>query len=554
MAGRKPRCPAVTTGRLLAHYLSAIARPSSSPRRGSGLLRSSAAVGAGTLLSRLSGLLRVFALAYALGTTGLSDLYNLANTTPNLIYELVLGGVLSATIVPLVVRRIDEDDTDGISAVMSVAAACLVGLTVAAVLAAPLLLRAYLVLRPDAMEGDTFTVGVALMRWFLPQILFYGFTTLGTALLHATKRFALPAFVPVLNNILVSIVLVLAARLTDLQLSVEAVGGEPGTIALLGLGTTLGVVAMTVALLPAVRSCGVPLRWNLDWRNPAVREVAKLSTWTIGYVVANQVALIVIQALALSQPGVLSAYTFAFIFFQLPHGLVSVSVMTTFLPDLAKAAAAERWASFTSRMGHGIRLIAALVIPAAAGYLALAPRLIGLLQRGQFDAASTSEVSGALIAFAPGIIGFSVYLFAIRGFYALSDTRTPFLLNLGENALNVVAAAVAWFLLSRSATALAAGYSLAYVTAAVAALTVLRRRVGAADSESLTLRALAIFSGAALVMVVALRVLAADLPLLLAILLGAVVYSLSVLGAVVVLDGPDSDGGRRARAGAPRRR
>ncbi len=512
--------------------------------RGGGLLRSSAAVGVGTLLSRFTGLARVFALGYALGTTGLADLYNLANTTPNLIYELVLGGVLSATLVPLIVERLDAEDHDGISAVLSVATAAVTALTVLAVVAAPLLLRGYLVLSPDTVAGEGFEVGVTLMRWFLLQILFYGLTTLGTALLHASREFALPAVVPVLNNVVVSIVLVLTARLTDLQLSIEAVQGDTVTLALLGLGTTMGVVVMTLALGPSVRRVGSGLRWNPDWRNPAVRRVASLSVWTVGYVIANQVALIVIQAVALSQEGVLSAYTFAFIFFQLPHGLVSVSVMTTFLPDLARDASRRRWQQYSRRMGHGIRVIAGLVVPAAAGFVVLAPRLIELLERGQFDVESTAEVAPALVAFAPGIVGFSVYLFAIRGFYALSDTRTPFFVNLGENALNVVAALVAWYAVSRSAAALATGYSIAYLVAAVVAVVVLRRRVGPGPNEHVTLRALAVFLGSAVLMVLALRALGPQVNLFLAVLVGAVVYLGAVAGLGTVLG---------TRTGPPRR-
>ncbi len=508
--------------------------------RAGGLLRSSAAVGVGTLLSRLTGLLRVFALGYALGTTGLADLYNLANTTPNLIYELVLGGVLSATLVPLIVERMDAEDHKGISAVMSVALTALSALTVIAVIAAPLLLRAYLVLSPDAVAGDGFTVGVALMRWFLIQILFYGLTTLGTALLHATKQFALPAIVPVMNNVVVSVILVITARITNLQLSIEAVQGDAVTIALLGLGTTLGVVVMTVALIPAVRRCGVAIHWNLDWRDPAVRRVASLSVWTVGYVVSNQVALIVVQAVALSQVGALSAYTFAFIFFQLPHGLISVSVMTTFLPDLARDASRQRWARFSRRMGHGVRLIAGLVIPAAAGFMVLAPRLVQLLERGQFDAASTAQVAPALVAFAPGIIGFSVYLFAIRGFYALSDTRTPFLLNLGENVANVVVALIAWYAVSRTAAALAAGYSIAYLLAAVVAVAALRRRVGPGATEVVTMRALGTFVLAAGVMMGVLVVFGEGTNLLLLIIVGAATYFAAVVGLSLLLDTLDA--------------
>ncbi len=509
-------------------------------RRG-GLLRSSALVAGGTLASRVSGLLRVGALAYALGSSGLTDLYNLANTTPNLIYELVLGGVLSATLVPVFIDRFDADDDDAVSAVVTVATIGLVALTAMAVLVAPLLLRAYLVLRDDDVS-DLVATGVPLMRWFLPQIVFYGFTTLGTALLNARNRFSLPAYVPVLNNLVVSAALIAVPTVAGRDLTARGVADEPATLALLGLGTTAGVAVMSLALWPGLRRAGIRLRWRPDWHHPVVRQVARLSGWTIGYVVANQVALIAVQALAVSQTSTLSQYNFAFIFFQLPHGLISVSLMTTFLPELARAATRGRWRAFRARAGQGIRAISFLVIPAAVGFMVLAEPLVDLLRRGEFSAGDADGVARALVAFAPGIVGFSLYLFAIRCFYALKDTRTPFWLNLFENAVNVVAAALAWSLVGHSATTLAAGFSVAYVSAALVALAVLRRRVGGLEG-TMTGRALILMALAAAAMASAVRPLD-GLPLPLGIGVGAVVY-FAVLGGLALV------GARLTRSGGP---
>jgi putative peptidoglycan lipid II flippase len=211
-----------------------------------------------------------------------------------------------------------------------------------------------------------------------------------------------------------------------------------------------------------------------------VRKVASLSGWTVGYVIANQIALAVVVALALRRSGDAAAYTYAFVFFQLPHGLFAVSLMTTVVPELASAALAEDWASFRRRFAVGLRLLLLVILPAAAGYVVLArPVVTALLARGALDAAAAHKVADTLAAFALGLVGYSVYLFALRGFYALQDTRTPFLLNVLENGLNI---ALALALVGElHVQGLALSYSIAYTVAAVAALVALRRRVGGLD-------------------------------------------------------------------------
>jgi putative peptidoglycan lipid II flippase len=268
-----------------------------------GLVRSSAVVGIGTGLSRVTGLFRTIALTYALGTTLVAEGYNLANTTPNIVYDLLLGGILSATLVPLFVDRFERDDQDGVSAIVTVTVVVLTAITVIAVLAAPLIFKLYTwdkdAVRAHELEG----VGVPLLRWFLPQILFYGLTALGTALLNARRRFAAPAFAPVLNNVVVIVVLLWFAHRVGRNPHADPVIHDTTNMLLLGLGTTAGIVAMTVVLWPSIRSTGVRLRWRFRPRDPAVRRVASLSRWTLGYVVANQVALTITLALAARTPG-----------------------------------------------------------------------------------------------------------------------------------------------------------------------------------------------------------------------------------------------------------
>jgi putative peptidoglycan lipid II flippase len=491
------------------------------------MVRSSALVAVGTAASRLSGLVRAMVIGAVFGAGALADAYLLANNTPNIVYELVLGGVLSATLVPIFVEQAKRDDPDGASAIVTVSTVALAALSAVAVLAAPLIFRVYawrLTPEEAAAQAD---VAVPFMRMFLPQMLFYGVMALATALLNARRRYFAPSFTPVLNNVVVCAALLTAAAVAGGSLGFDEVRDSVGLQVLIGLGTTAGIVAMTLPLIPLVYRSGWRLRWNLAWRHPAVREVVRLSGWTVGYVVANQVALSILLALAYDRPGQVAAYTYAFVFFQLPHGLIAVSFMTTFVPELAEAANERDYAAFRDRLSLGLRLMAALILPASVGYVLLSQPLVSvLLQRGAFDAGDAELTAAVLANFAVGLLGFSVYLFALRGFYALRDTRTPFVFNLAANALKI---ALALVLVGRyGVRGIAFAYAAAYTIGAVISLTGLGRRVGGVDGRRLV-TSLARLAVAAAVMGVAVwavtRLVDGDLlELVVAVPIGVVVY------------------------------
>ena len=449
------------------------------------IVRSSAVMALGTAASRLTGFVRLAAMAYALGVGRATDTYTLANTTPNIVYELLLGGVLSATLVPVFVHHFEEDDDDGPSAIVTVATVLLTALTVVGVLAAPWILRLYTSTVEGGTAADQREVGTALLRLFMPQMLFYGLTAMGTALLNARRVFAAPAWVPVLNNLVVSAVLFVIPSVADGHPSLEDVRDDRTLLLLLGLGTTAGIVAMTVALWPFVRRAGIHLRWVFDLKNAAVREVVKMSGWTLGYVVTNQIALAVVLVLANRTSGGVASYTIAFVFFQLPHALVAVSLMSALVPEMSSAARSNDMPSYKRHFSLGIRLISLVVMPAATGYIVLARPIISALVEYGAAEGSVGLVGDSLAMFAVGLLGFSIYLFTLRGFYARRDTRTPFVLNLVENALNIALALVLepWLGVKGLALALALAYSLS----ALLAFGVLRTRVGLLGGRRLAL-------------------------------------------------------------------
>jgi putative peptidoglycan lipid II flippase len=465
-------------------------------------------VAAGTATSRVTGLLRTVVLAGVLGTTVLADAYNLANTTPNIVYDLLLGGVLSATLVPVFVDRLEHDDERGVSAVMTMGTLALVVLTALAVLAAPVIYDLYAVQVPDELAADQRAVAIPLLRLFLPQVLFYGLTALAIALLNARRRFAAAAFAPVVNNLVVIVVLLAVPVLADGQPTADQVVDDSALLWLLGAGTTLGIVAMAAVLWPALRRSGSHVRWNPDWRDPAVSKVLRMSGWTFGYVIGNQLALFVLLVLMNgTDEGAVSAYTYAWLFFQLPYGLFAVSISTTFTPELASAASAGDLPAFRARFEQGLRLILFVLLPSAVGLALLARPVVSvLLEREAFGAASVSTTADVLVLLALALPFFATYLFAIRGFTAFKDTRTPFLLNVGYNVTVVVGALVLVgpFELRGVIGALAAGY----VLAASAALVVLSRRVGGLDAAK-TVPAVARQVGAAAAMAVVVVAVAA---------------------------------------------
>ena len=451
------------------------------------LARSSAIIGLGTLLSRITGLLRVSALA-ALGFTALTDVYNVANSTPNIIYELLLGGILTATLVPLFVESHERNDPDATAANNTVAVVLLTVGSVIGVLAAPWIIGAYFKLAIGsavAHRAAREALATDLLRWFMPQMFFYGVTALASAMLNARRRFTAGAFAPVLNNLVVIAMLLAVGRATAAAPTVRSVLADPVLSTLLGLGTTAGVIAMTLVLLPAVRRAGGAIRWLWAPRHPAVRRLVRLSGWTVGYVAANQVAFFVVLVLAgQASSGSVSIYLAAFTFFQLPHGLLAVSVMTALGPELASRHQAADLDGLREHFTGGLRILLVVMIPAAVGLAVLArPLISALLEHGKFHESSVTPTADALRAFAVGLVAFSVYLYVVRTFSSMQDTRSPFMVNLVENGVNITTAFAFYEWLGIEG--LAWSWTVAYCVAAVLALLRLRRRLGHLDGTML---------------------------------------------------------------------
>jgi putative peptidoglycan lipid II flippase len=453
-----------------------------------GVGRATAVMAVGTTLSRLTGVIRIIALAYALGTTHLADAYNLANTMPNIIHDIVLGGVVSATFIPVFVQRLttrnDEEAWDAISAVTSVTLIVIAAASLVFLALTPFIIDATTALNHSAQAAQDRRVATELLFLFVPQLACYGFISLGTALLNARRRFGAPMFSSIANNVvLIAVLLYYGITVHHAERTIGGLAHNRGQLLLLGLGTTAGVVAQAALMVPSLRRAGLRLTWRPDFHHEAVRTILRLSGWTFGLVVANQVALIVILTLAGHVQGAVSAYTYAWTFFQLPYGVVAVSVMAATAPELTALWSRGDLVAFRRRMATGLRTTLAIVVPAAAGELILSHPLVALLlAHGATTAADTVPTATALALLALGLPGFCVFLYAVRVLQSVQDLRSAFWLYVIENGINIVAA-VALVGPLGVVRGIALSITIAYSVTAVGALAHLRTRVHGLDGD-----------------------------------------------------------------------
>ncbi len=537
--------------------------PAAVPGNRGGLVSSTVGMAVGTTLSRLTGVGRIMALTFVLGTGSLGDAYNLANTTPNIITDIVIGGVLSATFVPVFVDRLStrrgDDAWRAISAVTTVTTVVLAAATVAFWFLTPSIIHVYTVTNHNADRVSQQQVAIGLLRWFVPQLAAYGLIGLFTALLNTRGKFATPAFVPVVNNVIVIVILLWFHTLVP-HPSLAAIQRNEHALVLLGFGTTAGVLFQCLLLVPSMARARLHVRFLWAPAHEAVRTIIRLASWTFGFVVANQIALVVILALAdgVKPQGAVTAYTYAYTFFQLPYGVVAVSIMSVVTPSLSSRWALGDLPGFRQRLAYGLRSMLAIIIPSAVGMLILARVLINLvLAHGSTTIAGASGTAAALSMFALGLPGFCIFLYMIRVLQSMQDTRTAFFLYLVENAVNVVTGVV--LVGPLGVRGLALSISIAYTVGAVFAVRVISHRIGGLGGEALA-RPIRRVLGASLIMavvlVLAVSVSGADhgVALLGRVVLALVAGTVAYFGAAALLAAVDRRKHGTERGGAQPRR
>jgi putative peptidoglycan lipid II flippase len=450
------------------------------------LARATVVMSIGTALSRLSGFVRIAVMAWAVGGTEskLPDTYNLANSMPNIVYQLVIGEVLATVFVPIFVEYIKTRSREEanrlaqtILGVSFIAAGAFAAVTVAL---APWLIKIYTFgIEDPTTRALQEQVGTFFLRIFMPQMIFYALGAVLTGLLNAHRRFAAPMFAPVLNNLIVIATFVLF-RIKHGSGVPDLTSLTAGDKWLLAGGTTAGVIAMTLVLWPSVIRMRRGYRLGMpNWRHPALARVRTLARYSFGYVAINQFGLWVVYALAngAATAGGITAYNSSWILYQLPYGIFAVSVMTYQVPRLAEHHVAGDIAAVRDDLSLGLRATAFIVLPAAAGFVALGQPIIRLLlEHGVFTAASTELFADTFVLMSVGLGAYAAFQQLMRAFYAMQDTRTPWRVNIVAIIAQIVTAVPLFKLMGVPGLGLA--HAISYLAGMITGGAILCRRLG----------------------------------------------------------------------------
>lgn len=474
------------------------------------LLSASALMAAGTLISRILGFARVALIVFILGNaTRQVDMLSIATSVPNSLYILFAGGALNTVLVPQIVRAIKNDADGGEAYTNRIMTAFLLIVAMVAVLvtvAAPLVMWIYsgAAWHSEALASQYASM-VALAYLTLPQIFFYGVFFLLGQVLNARDRFGPMMWAPIANN-------VVAIAVLSAYLVIWGTGDDhsqaftSGQIWMLGIGTTLGIAIQSAVLIPYLRKVGFTFRPRFDLKGTGLGKTFSLTKWTIGFVLVNQLAFVVVTKLstaatALAEDGGagLAVYSNAHLVWILPHSLITVSLATAMLPNASRLAAAGDMTAVAAEATKTMRLSLVVLVPATIGFVALASPIAALLFGNGRGAQDSQFVAVALAAFAVGLIPFTVQFICLRTYYAIENTRTPFFLQCIIAGVNVGGALLFVSLVgdpTLRAAALALAYSLAYVVGVLVSWQFLKRSVPALDGRTLVLHIVRLVLGA----------------------------------------------------------
>ncbi len=460
------------------------------------VLANSAVMAAGTVVSRMSGFVRGGLLAAALGNRLHADIFNIANTVPNMLYILLAGGVINAVLVPQLVRAMRHDDDQGhayTSRIITLAALFLGFVTIVLVAAAPWLMDLFLNAdydQPDlAAQRDSV---VAFARFCLPQIFFYGMFVLVGQVLNARGRFGPMMWAPIANNVIS--IAVLVVYLVVFGPAQDLFGPySTNEELLLGLGSTAGIVAQFLILVPYLRASGFHFRPRFDFLHTGLGHTFRLGVWTVLFVIVNQIAYTVI--VRLSSGGTASGgdgtgysiYSQSFLLMMVPHSIVTVSLATAILPRLASRAAADDLAGVARSLSETLRSALAVVIPFALILPFIAINLSHLTFGYGASADQFKAYAPSVSLLGIALVFFTVHYLMLRGFYALERNRTVFWIQCAVSATNIVAAVVLVHVTDAEHTspALVLAYSAAYAVGSVISYSVLRRLLGGLRTPTL---------------------------------------------------------------------
>lgn len=462
--------------------------PKKAGRAGS-LMKSSALMAAGTLVSRLTGFVRTVVITAALGSGMLGDTWTVAYTLPTMIYILTVGGGLNSVFVPQLVRSMKEDDDGGeayANRLLTLVMVALAAIVAIVVFAAPLLIKLMSV--PVASDPAANNVGITFARYCLPTIFFMGVHVVMGQILNARGKFGAMMWTPVLNNIVMIFTFGLFIWVygTAADSGMQVTNIPPDGVRLLGIGTLLGLTVQALAMLPYLRETGFRFRLRFDWKGHGLGKAVKLAKWTVLFVLANQAGVLVVTQLAtaagkasdVNGAGIMG-YSNAQLIWGMPQAIITVSVMAAMLPRISRAAHDGDPGAVRDDISSGLRTSAVAIVPVAFMFVALGVPMCTLLF-GSSGIGAAQSMGYILMAFGLGLIPFSVQYVVLRGFYAYEDTRTPFYNTVIVAAVNAAASALCYLILPArwAVVGMAFSYGLAYAIGVGVAWQRLRKRLG----------------------------------------------------------------------------
>jgi putative peptidoglycan lipid II flippase len=463
--------------------------------------RSSLLMAGGTIASRLLGFVRTVVLALTIGvTTDAADAFGVANQLPNNVYAIIAGGVLSAVLVPQIVKaRSQKDDGLGyIDRLLTLAIVVFATVTVVATLAAPFLVSLY----TTGWSSAQLALATAFAYWCLPQLFFYGLYSMLGEVLNARSAFGPYMWAPVLNNLvgiigLIFFLLLFGADPTGIR-AVES--WSAAQIAVIGGSATLGVVAQALILFVFWRRIGINFSLNFSWRGVGLRPAIKAAGWSLAMVLVSQIGglvqtVVASRAVADRGSGIaiasVAAAAIAWLIFMLPHSVVTVSVATAYFTKMSEHVQLGRVDLMKIDLRSALRLVVLVNVFSSLALILLSIPVARVFV-GEFD--GTVALGNVLFATMFGLIPFGMVFMFQRAFYALEDTRTPFLFTSVQIVFHIAGSIVLFFQMESQylVMSLAALTSLTILIQALTAYAMLRKRIGAIGAppkgEALTLR------------------------------------------------------------------
>jgi putative peptidoglycan lipid II flippase len=460
-----------------------------------GMGRASAILAAGTVVSRVLGFVRAVTLTSTIGIAAAGDAFAVGNQLPNNIYALIAGGVLSAVLVPQIVKAAAHRDggQQFINRVVTLGIVIFAIVTVVATVAAPFLVSIY---AQGSTSGRGFTpaafaLATAFAYWCLPQIFFYALYSLLSEVLNARRIFGPFTWAPVLNNVVsIAGLIVFMVLFGSAHANQGVAAWDASKITLLGATTTVGVAAQALILFLFWKRAGLRYRPDFRWRGVGLGATGRAAGWLFGMILITQLAGIVqtrVSTIASGNGASVQVLQQAWLLFMLPHSVIAVSIATAYFTRMSGHAAKGNLAGMRSDLSSSLRTIGIFNVFAAVALSVVAYPLARFFTDTGFT--DVSGMGDVILAFMPGLILFSMLFVLQRVFYALGDTRTPFFMQCVQSGLFVIGAIACIGLPTQwIGVGIAAVTSVAGSAQAVVAIVLVRRRIGGIDGHRVLVR------------------------------------------------------------------